>query len=174
MSIEYTVIPAPGRAEKSKSAKAGIERFAATLADMLNEMARDGWVYVRAETLPAEERTGLTGRTTVYHNLLVFQRTLARAEPIRPSTEIADIAPTPTPAQPAPAAPATPAAAPIPAADASAPVRAPFTQPMRVAAPSLPASPPTPSQPASRATEPPISAVAAAAPTGPRLGPANR
>ena len=56
-SYEYTVIPAPARGEKTKGAKTGIERFAATLSDALNDMARDGWEYVRAETLPAEERS---------------------------------------------------------------------------------------------------------------------
>ncbi|MDF1620124.1 DUF4177 domain-containing protein [Pseudothioclava nitratireducens] len=71
---EYTVIPAPGRAEKHKGAKTGADRYAATLADLINAKAAEGWEFQRAETLPAEERTGLTGKTTVYHNLLVFRR----------------------------------------------------------------------------------------------------
>lgn len=37
-------------------------------------MAAEGWEYVRAETLPSEERSGLAGRNTVYHNVLVFRR----------------------------------------------------------------------------------------------------
>ena len=38
-SYEYAVIPAPSRAEKTKGAKTGIDRFAATLTGAINEMA---------------------------------------------------------------------------------------------------------------------------------------
>ena len=71
---EYKVVPAPARGEKERGLKTGAERFAHKLSGLMNEMAREGWDYLRAETLPAEERSGLTGRTTVYHNLLVFRR----------------------------------------------------------------------------------------------------
>ena len=40
----------------------------------MNAMATDGWEFQRAETLPSEERSGLTGTKTVYHNMLVFRR----------------------------------------------------------------------------------------------------
>ena len=40
-SYEYTVIPAPARGEKAKGAKTGIERFAATMAEALNDMDGD-------------------------------------------------------------------------------------------------------------------------------------
>ncbi|MBN2741861.1 MAG: DUF4177 domain-containing protein [Rhodobacteraceae bacterium] len=75
--FEYKVIPAPSRGEKERGLKAGVDRFAHTLSGMINDMAAQGWEYLRAETLPAEERTGLTGKTTVYHNLLVFRRALS-------------------------------------------------------------------------------------------------
>ena len=74
MTHEYRVIPAPTRGTKAKGAKTPEDRFALTLQEKMNEMARDGWEFVRAETLPSEERTGLTGRKTVHHNLLVFRR----------------------------------------------------------------------------------------------------
>ena len=77
MTFEYTVIPAPDKGEKARNAKTPGERFSLAFANKLNEMAADGWEYVRAEVLPSEERTGLTGRTTIYHNLLVFRRALA-------------------------------------------------------------------------------------------------
>lgn len=73
-AYEYKVIPAPARGEKERGLKTGVERFAFTLTQVMNELARDGWEYWRAETLPAEERTGLTSKTTVFHNLLVFRR----------------------------------------------------------------------------------------------------
>lgn len=167
-AYEYTVIPAPSRGEKTKGAKSGIERFAATLSDTLNDMARDGWEYVRAETLPAEERSGLTSRTTVYHNLLIFRRTTAPArawQPEEPAQVTPAPAPEPTPAAPQPVTPppVTPQShAPEPASE---PVRAPFSQPMR-------ATPKT-SQ-ITRVSEPPISAPAQITPIGPRLGPASR
>ena len=172
-SYEYTVIPAPARGEKSKAAKTGIERFAATLSDTLNEMAQDGWDYVRAETLPAEERAGLTSRTTVYHNLLIFRRALDEQPSRAPLThsEI-PLAPPAAPSASTPVALSVPAGQPATAArvDLSpepAPVRAPFSQPMRsVTAP----------QSQARPTEPPLTRpqVASPFPAGPRLGPATR
>lgn len=79
-TYEYTVVAAPTRSEKVKGAKSGADRFAATLSDTLNEMAQAGWEYVRAEALPVEERSGLTSRTTVYHNVLVFRRPSTAAQ----------------------------------------------------------------------------------------------
>lgn len=162
-SYEYTVIPAPARGEKAKGAKSGIERFAATLSDTLNDMARDGWDYVRAEVLPAEERSGLTSRSTVYHNLLIFRRALVTdsASPPRPATIQGSAPP--------PAAPPVQVPEPSPAPQAEAvvqAVRAPFSQPMRV----------LPKLVQTRSAEPPLSRPEPppAAPSGPRLGPANR
>jgi hypothetical protein len=71
---DYKVIPAPVKGEKDRGLKTGVERFAHTLSGVMNTLARDGWEYWRAETLPAEERSGLTSKTTVFHNLLVFRR----------------------------------------------------------------------------------------------------
>lgn len=73
--FEYKLVPAPEKATKHKGLK-GAANFAATLEDILNEMGSEGWHYLRADTLPQEERAGLTSRTTTYRNLLVFQREL--------------------------------------------------------------------------------------------------
>ncbi len=78
---EYKVMPAPTRAEKVRGLKTGADRFAHTLAGLMNAQAREGWEYVRADTLPTEERTGLTGRATVYHTVLVFRRPAGAADP---------------------------------------------------------------------------------------------
>lgn len=89
---EYRVVPAPQRGLKAKGAKTTEARFAQALMALMNEFARDGWEYLRADTLPCEERVGLTGRTTRFQNMLVFRRALpdaegadasARAEPVR-------------------------------------------------------------------------------------------
>jgi len=74
MSYEYRVIPAPVKGTKTKLAKTAPDRFAVTLQEAMNTMSADGWEFVRAETLPSEERSGLTGTKTVYHNMLVFRR----------------------------------------------------------------------------------------------------
>ena len=71
---EYKVVPAPMRGEKERGLKTGAERFAHALGHLMNDLAAAGWEYWRADTLPAEERSGLTSKTTVYHNLLVFRR----------------------------------------------------------------------------------------------------
>ncbi len=72
--IEYRVVPAPRRSNRTKGIKDAETRYANTLQDILNEQGRDGWTYVRADLLPSEERTGLFRRSTVYHTVLVFSR----------------------------------------------------------------------------------------------------
>ena len=128
---EYSAIPAPIRSEKAKSAKTPSERFALTLTEEINRMAAEGWEYLRAETLPSEERSGLTGRTTLFHNLLIFRRPHVTAPKPRALTqvEIRPAAPAPSVApQPSPSAPGEPAAG--TANPAASPI---FSEPMRVA-----------------------------------------
>lgn len=111
---EYRVIPAPTRGEKAKEAKTPADRYSVALTSELNRMARDGWDYVRADVLPSEERSGLTGRSTVYHNLLVFRRAIgtpaATAQARQPQPEYPAAAspvrePEPLPVLPQAAAP---------------------------------------------------------------------
>ncbi|MER5170503.1 MULTISPECIES: DUF4177 domain-containing protein [Thioclava] len=83
---EYKVIPAPVRGERDRGMKTPEDRFANTLTATLNAMAVDGWDYLRAETLPAEERSGLRGKATVYHNMLVFRRAKPAAAPKAPAS----------------------------------------------------------------------------------------
>jgi hypothetical protein len=75
--FEYKVVPAPRRGEKARGVKTTEARFAFALTRMMNEMAAEGWEYLRADTLPVEERVGLTGRTTTFQHMLVFRRALA-------------------------------------------------------------------------------------------------
>lgn len=76
MKTEYKVVPAPERAAKQRGLK-GAALFAHSVEAVMNELAADGWQYLRADTLPQEERSGLTNKTTTYRNLLVFQRLVA-------------------------------------------------------------------------------------------------
>jgi hypothetical protein len=72
---EYKLVPAPEKAARQKGLK-GAARFAATLEALMNALGAEGWRYLRADTLPQEERAGLASRVTTYRNLLVFQREL--------------------------------------------------------------------------------------------------
>lgn len=85
---EYKVIPAPLKGEKTRGVKGTPGRFAHGLSRIMNDLARDGWEYLRADTLPCEERTGLTGKTVTYQNMLVFRRAVAPALPIFDETTV--------------------------------------------------------------------------------------
>lgn len=76
---EYKVIPAPKRGEKARGVRTTEERFALALTHLMNDLGADGWDYVRADALPCDERVGLTGRRTIFLNVLVFRRTIADA-----------------------------------------------------------------------------------------------
>ncbi len=82
--FEYKVVPAPARGEKARGLKSTGERFAHAVAQVMNHLAADGWEYLRADTLPCVERSGLTGRMTAFHHLLVFRRPVASAADQRP------------------------------------------------------------------------------------------
>ncbi len=99
-TYEYRVIPAPRRGIKERGLKSSEDRFAHALQTTINTQANDGWEYLRTDTLPSEERQGLTGRSTVYHNMLVFRRSVATAQ----------TAEAPVAAQPMAASAAVPAA----------------------------------------------------------------
>lgn len=98
--FEYKVVSAPRKGEKAKGARGTAERFGVALERVMNDLARDGWEYLRADALPCEERVGLTGSATHFHHMLVFRRALAQpaALPRRPAVEapaprsVADVA----------------------------------------------------------------------------------
>ena len=76
-TYQYKVVPAPKRGLKARGVSSNEDRFAHALEVVMNDLGAQGWDYVRADTLPAEERQGLTGRVTVYQNMLVFRRVVA-------------------------------------------------------------------------------------------------
>ena len=72
---DYKVVPAPKRAKRVEGVKGAEELFALTLTDAINEVARQGWEYVRAEHLPAEAPGGwFRGGTAGEQTVLVFRR----------------------------------------------------------------------------------------------------
>ncbi|WP_428671136.1 DUF4177 domain-containing protein [Roseibium sp.] len=84
--FEYKAVPAPNTGTKARGVKTTEDRFALSMTETLNEMASEGWEYVRAETLPCTERKGLTGSQQTYQNILVFRRLEAEALPLDRTT----------------------------------------------------------------------------------------
>lgn len=92
MVFEYKVVPAPLRGTKEKGLKTPEDRFAKALSDAINALAAEGWEYVRTDTLPSEERSGLRSKTTVFRNMLVFRRMVAEIiDPPRPTPATAPV-----------------------------------------------------------------------------------
>lgn len=74
MQYDYKVIPAPRKGRKARGVKGVEERFSHTLQEVMNDLSAQGWEFLRSETLPSEERSGLTSSTTVFRTVLVFRR----------------------------------------------------------------------------------------------------
>jgi hypothetical protein len=83
-AYEYAVVPAPKKGLKARGVKTTEDRFANAIQTVMNEYGAAGWEYVRSDTLPCEERTGLTGRTTTFQNMLVFRKPLVATEAAAP------------------------------------------------------------------------------------------
>ncbi len=79
--FEYKVVPAPRKGVKAKGVKGAQARFAHALQLVMNDLGAEGWEYQRTDTLPMEERQGLTGKTTSFQTMLVFSRQLEAEAP---------------------------------------------------------------------------------------------
>jgi len=88
---EYKVIPSPRKGEKTRDARTTPDRFALALTGLMNRLGADGWEYLRADTLPCDERVGLTGSKTTFQNILVFRRLIA-AEAVLPPLMLSAVA----------------------------------------------------------------------------------
>ncbi|MBM2577515.1 DUF4177 domain-containing protein [Jannaschia sp. Os4] len=112
---EYRVVPAPRRGERARGVRTGEGRFALALSRVVNHMAESGWEFVRTDTLPCEERVGLTQTTVRHHSMLVFRRPLpgavAQAPQAVPAPPVEARAALTEPPANAVAAPAAPVAA---------------------------------------------------------------
>ncbi|MFT4715822.1 MAG: hypothetical protein ACI861_001712 [Paracoccaceae bacterium] len=73
---EYKVVAAPNKTKSFKGVRSHEDLFASVLAEVMNDMANSQWEYLRAESLPCEERSGLTGRVEAYQSVLVFRRAI--------------------------------------------------------------------------------------------------
>ena len=74
-SYEYKIVPAPKKAKRARGAKTVPDRFARTLTDVINAEAAEGWEYLRAESLPVEEKKSMLSATAErYFSVLVLRR----------------------------------------------------------------------------------------------------
>ena len=76
-AFEYKVVAAPNKAKSFKGVRSHEDQFAEVLCEVMNDMARKDWEYLRAESLPCEEKTGLTSRVQSFQSVLVFRRAIA-------------------------------------------------------------------------------------------------
>ena len=80
--FDYKVVPAPQRVKKVRGITGAADLFALTLTDAINEVARQGWEYVRAETMVAEAPGGfLRKAATSEQTMLVFRRPREQLSP---------------------------------------------------------------------------------------------
>lgn len=73
---EFLVLPAPIKGERAEGLRTDADRMAGTLTTLFNDMALDGWDYVRADTVPNESSKDPTGTAPKTMTLLVFRRLL--------------------------------------------------------------------------------------------------
>lgn len=78
---EYDVVPAPKKAMRVPGLIREDDRVAHELMELFNDMALDGWEYVRADAIPIDNVTGIAGNLPATHTMLVFRRALALPAP---------------------------------------------------------------------------------------------
>lgn len=105
-TYEYKAVPAPNRPKRVKGVKTTAGRFAALLTETMNDQAKEGWEYLRSDSLPVEEKPGLLkSRVETYHTILVFRRALKIAAKPEMAGYIEDKSATVTPSPDTPVAP---------------------------------------------------------------------
>lgn len=78
---EYKVVPAPEKPVRYTGLARGDDPFAVTLAELFNDMGRDGWAYLRTDTVTERRGVWPLRRRRVAREMFVFQR--AKPEPSR-------------------------------------------------------------------------------------------
>jgi hypothetical protein len=73
---EYRVIPAPAKPAHGRDAVGASDGFALIFAETLNDMGREGWLYVRTDVVTERHGRWPFRRRTETRELLVFQRPL--------------------------------------------------------------------------------------------------
>ena len=100
--FDYKVVPAPQRVKKVRGVTGAADLFALTLTDAINEVARQGWEYVRAETMVAEAPGGFLRKAAASEQtMLVFRRPREQLSPRMAAAAPETSAPEAAPATPA-------------------------------------------------------------------------
>ncbi|MEL6774626.1 MAG: hypothetical protein AAFS07_03205 [Pseudomonadota bacterium] len=82
MRYEYRVIASPQRGIKRRGVKAGADRLALALEEVLAAQAAEGWEFQRAEVLPVLESAGTFGGSKeMTRAVLVFRRPVEQPAP---------------------------------------------------------------------------------------------
>ena len=60
--FEYKLLPVPAPSKKAKGRKTIPDRMAHALTELMNEQAKEDWVFSGQESFPIEEKSGLMGK----------------------------------------------------------------------------------------------------------------
>ena len=160
MEYEYRVVPAPRRLRKIKGVRSTSELFATTLTDAINAEARQGWEYVRTESMAAEGPSGWLRRGRMVEETMMIFRRLRRSTPQMRSAADAEPLLARTPAgrdkAPEPAVPHVPGAGRIAGRDGTPAPVVPVAERNRPAAPDARGDSLRPVPEAARSRTPPL------------------
>ncbi len=82
----YKTVPAPTKAPKVRGVGGPEARLAHAMGELIAAEARDGWEYLRADSLPVEEGGGLFSKAkSVWRAVLVFRRPAEGARLVAPA-----------------------------------------------------------------------------------------
>jgi hypothetical protein len=77
---EYRVVPAPAKPARGKTDALGSDGFVALFSELLNDMGREGWIYVRTDVVTERRGRWPFRRQVETRDLVVFQRAVRSDE----------------------------------------------------------------------------------------------
>ena len=87
---EYRLVQAPGQSGTAPGSHNGEDGLAGTILGIMNEAGREGWQFLRRESLAGEAPRGWLRRRAAPQDYLVFRRPLPARQPaLAPAPETA-------------------------------------------------------------------------------------
>ena len=78
--FEFKVIPSPRRPRKLEGLEKDLDKFCATMTDIMTDMGLEGWEFIGAETIQDERRAlGIFSRVSD-KSCLVFRRPISKLD----------------------------------------------------------------------------------------------
>jgi len=74
--FEYKLIKVPQKSNRYSGLKDLNDSFALTLMDSINDVAKDGWQFLRKEVLTETKWPSFFGQRTTSHEYLIYRRQL--------------------------------------------------------------------------------------------------